>query len=113
MYKFDNNKTLIIGFSISGKTFLMNYISSQKQGEVHIITRSRNQNPLKNRNTIDAIQPLDEYENSTAVFDNMLLSKQESNIGLFFTRRRHTIIDIYYVSQSSFHLPKNFIREIF
>ena len=95
MYKFDNNRTLIIGFSISGKTFLMNNISSQKQGEVHIITRSRNQNPLKIKNTSDAIQPLDEYENSTVVIDKMLLSKQESNIGLFFTRWQHNIIDIF------------------
>ena len=36
----------------------------------------------------------------------MLLWKQESNINLFFTGMRHNTIDIYYVSQSSFHLPK-------
>ena len=40
----------------------------------------------------------------------MLLSKQESNIDLFFTRGRHNNIDIYYISQSYFHLPKNTIR---
>ena len=40
----------------------------------------------------------------------MLLSKQESNIDLFFTRGHHNNIDIYYVSQSHFHLPKNTIR---
>ena len=43
-------------------------------------------------------------------FDDMLLSKQESNIDLFFTRGRHSNIDIYYISQSYFHLPKNTIR---
>ena len=37
----------------------------------------------------------------------MLLSKQESNIDLFFTRCRHQNIDIYYISQSPFRLPKN------
>ena len=39
----------------------------------------------------------------------MLLSKQESKIDLFFTRGRHNNIDIYYISQSCLHLPKNTI----
>ena len=43
----------------------------------------------------------------------MLLSKQESNIHLFFTRGRHNNIDIYYISQSYFNLPKNIIRNNF
>ena len=42
----------------------------------------------------------------------MLLSKQENNINLFFTRGRHNIIDIYYISQSYLHLPKNTTRNI-
>ena len=42
----------------------------------------------------------------------MLLSKQESNKDLFFTRGRHKNIDIYYISQNYFHLPKNTIRNI-
>ena len=37
----------------------------------------------------------------------MLLSKQESNIDLFFTRGRHSNFDTQYISQSYFHLPKN------
>ena len=40
----------------------------------------------------------------------MLLSKQENNIDLFFTRGRHNNIDIHYISQSYFHLPKSTIR---
>ena len=40
----------------------------------------------------------------------MLLSKQEINIDLFFTRGRHNNIDINYISRSFFHLPKNTIR---
>ena len=39
----------------------------------------------------------------------MILSKQESNIDLFFTRGRHINIDLYYISQSYFHLPKKTI----
>ena len=42
----------------------------------------------------------------------MLLSKQESNIDMFFTRSRYENIDIYYVSQSYFHLPKNTLPKI-
>ena len=41
----------------------------------------------------------------------MLLSNQESNVDLFFTRGRHNIIDIYYLSHSYFHLPKNSIQK--
>ena len=39
----------------------------------------------------------------------MLLSKQESNIDLFFSRGRHNNIDFYYISQSYSHLSKNII----
>ena len=41
----------------------------------------------------------------------MLLPKQESNVDPFFTRSRHKSIDIYYISQSYFHLNKNTIRK--
>ena len=58
----------------------------------------------------DEIEPLEKYENSTVVFDDMLLSKQKSNIDLFFNRGRHSKFDVYYISQSYFHLPKNTIR---
>ena len=76
-----------------------------------MITKSLNQYPNINAQTSDEIQTLENYENSVVVFDDMLLSKQESNIDLFFTRGKHKI-DIYYISQSYFHLPKNTIRNI-
>ena len=90
----NNNRTLIIKFSNCGKTYLMTHILQQKQEPIFT----------------DEIQPIEFYENSTVVFDDMLLLKQESNIDLFFTRGRHNNIDIYYISQSYFHLPKNTIR---
>ena len=40
----------------------------------------------------------------------MLLLTQESKIDRFFTRGWHSNIDIYYISQSYFHLPKTTIR---
>ena len=106
----NSNRTLIIGFSGCGKTYLMNHILFQKQEPIFIITKSLNQYPNIKAQTSDEIKPLENYENSNVVFDDMLLSKQESNIDLFFTRGRHNNIDIYYISQSYFHLPKNTIR---
>ena len=107
---FINNRTLIIGFSNCGKTHLMNHILHQKQDPIFIITKSLNQYPKIKAQSSDEIQPLNEYESSVVVFDDMLLSKQESNNNLFFTRGRHNNIDIYYIPQSYFHLSKNTIR---
>ena len=105
-----NNRTLIIGFSNCGKTYQMNHILSQKQEPIFIITKSLNQYPKIKAQTSDEIEPLEHYENSTVVFDDIILSKQESNNDLFFTQGRHNNIDIYYISQSYFHLTKNTIR---
>ena len=58
-----------------------------------------------NKPTTAQKKPLENDENSTVVFNDLLLSKQENNIDLFFfTRGRHNNIDIYYISQSCFHL---------
>ena len=88
----------------------MNHISLQEQEPIFIITKLLTQYPNIKAQTSDKIQPLNEYANSTVVFDDMFLSKQESNNNLFFTRGRYQNIDIYYISQSNFHLPKNTIR---
>ena len=86
----------------------MNYILLHKQDPIHIITKSQNEYLNIKAQTSDEIQPLENYENSSiVVFDDMLLSKQESNIDLFSTRGPHKNIDIYYISQSHFHRPKN------
>ena len=106
----NNNRTLIIGFSICGKTYPMNHILFQKQEPIFINTNSISQQPNIKAQTSDEIEPLEFYENDIVVFDDMLLSKQESLIDLFFTRGRHNNIDSYYISQSYFHLPKNTIR---
>ena len=89
----------------------MNYIRLQKQEPIFKIAKSLNQYPNINAQTSDEFEPLESYENSTVVSDDMLLSKQESNIDLFFTRGCHNNIDIYYISQSYFHLPKNTVRK--
>ena len=105
-----NNRTLIVGCSKCGKTYLTTQIPLQKQEPIVILKKSLNPYPNIEAETSDEIRQLENYENSTFVFDDVLLSKQESNIDLSFTRGRHSIIDIYYISQSYFHLPKNTIR---
>ena len=106
----NNNPTLIIGFLNCGKTYLIDHILNQKQEPIFITRKSLNQFSNIKAQTSDEVQPLENYENSTVVFDDMLLSKEESNIDVFLTRGRHNNIDIYYISQSYFHLPKNTIR---
>ena len=105
-----NNRTLVVGVSNCGKSYLKNHILFQIQEPIFIISKSLNQYPKIKAQTSHEIQQLENYENSTVVFDDMLISKQESKIDLFFTRGRHNNIDIYYISQSYFHLPKNTIR---
>ena len=88
----------------------MNYKLLQKQQPILKITKSLNQYPNIKAQRSDEIQPLQNYENSNVVFDDMLLSKQENNIDLFFTRGRKNFIDNSNISQSCFHLPKNAVR---
>ena len=97
-------------FSNCGKTYQMNYILLQKQEPIFIITKSFNQNAVIKVQTSEEVKPLKNYQNSTVIVDDMLLSKQKSNIDLFFTRGRHSNIGINYISQSYFHLLKNTIR---
>ena len=106
----NNNRTVVTGFSSCGKTYLMNYILLQKLELIFIIKKSLYQYPNIKVQTSDKIQLLNEYENSTVVSDDMLLSKQESNIDLLFLRGRQNSCDFYYFSQSFFHLPKNTFR---
>ena len=108
--KINNNGNLIIGCSICGQTYLMIYMLFQNQEPFFVFTKSKYQYPITKAQTPDEIQLLENYENSTVVFEDMLLSKQATIIDLFFTRGRQSKIDIYYISQSYFHLPNNTIR---
>ena len=82
----NNNKTLITGFSHCGKTYLFNYILLPKQEPILGMTKSLNHYSNLKAQTSDENQPLENFENSVVVFEHMLLSKQEVNIDLFFTR---------------------------
>ena len=54
----NNNRTLIIGFSSCGKTYLMNHLLPEKQEPVFKFIKSMNQYPDIKAQTSDEIQPL-------------------------------------------------------
>ena len=79
-----------------------------KQRRIHIITRSPNQYP--NYKTSTEIKPINIYKGSVVIFDDMLGAKNSSQIDEFFTRGRHEDLNVYYISQSYFGLPRQSIR---
>ena len=74
----------------------------------NIITRSPNQYP--NYKTSNEIKPINKYKGSVVIFDDMLGAKNRSQIDEDFNRRRHEDLDVYYISQSNFALPRQSIR---
>ena len=111
----NNNRTLLVGPSFSGKTYLMLKILSRiPDREIYIITKSPPEqytnSKIKIKEISDEIKPLNEYKNGIIVFDDFLGSSNSRFIDQFFIRGRHNILDIYYLSQSYFDLPKRTIR---
>ena len=107
---YENHRHVIIGPSNVGKTYYMLKIL-EKIGDkrlIHIITRSSNQYP--NYKTSTEIKPINKYKGSIVIFDDMLGAKNSSQIDEFFTRGRHEDLDVYYISQSYFALPRQSIR---
>ena len=111
----NNNRTLLVGPSFSGKTYLMLKILSRiSDRDIYIITKSPpeqySNSDIEIREISDEIKPLNEYENAIIVFDDVLGSSNSRDIDQFFIRGRHNNLDIYYLSQSYFDLPKRTIR---
>ena len=119
--QFENNcnRTLIVGPSFCGKThLLLNKLQlirlDDNTRKIHIITRSPEQN---NKIKIEDVsveedlgdKSIQDFQNCCVVFDDMLDSNQKL-IDPFFTRGRHNDLDVYYLSQSYFDLPKRTIR---
>ena len=75
---------------------------------MHIITRSLNQYPTYK--TSNEIKPIDKYKGSVVIFDDMLGARNSSQIDDFYTRGRHENLEVYYISQSCFGLPRESIR---
>ena len=106
----ENHRHVIIGPSNVGKTYYMLKILEKIDSKrpIHIITRSPNQYP--NYKTSTEIKPINKYKGSIVIFDDMLGARNSSQIDEFFTRGRHEDLDVYYISQSYFGLPRQSIR---
>ena len=78
-------RTLIIGRSGCGKTFLMlSLLKDKNPDDVYIICKTDNQYPSKFHNQPSEILPLECYGNKAIVFDDMLGSKEAKDIDAFF-----------------------------
>ena len=112
----NNSRTLVVGCSFPGKTYLMLKFLSRIPHErnIYIITKSPpeqySNSKIKRKKISDEIKPLNEYENAVIVFDDVLGSSKRKYTDRFFTRERNNNLDIYYVRQSYFDLPKRTIR---
>ena len=108
--EFENHRHVIIGPSNVGKTYYMLKVLEKigNKRPINIITRSPNQYP--DYKTSNEIKPINKYKGSVVIFDDMLGAKNSSQIDEFFTRGRHEDIDVYYISQSYFGLPRQSIR---
>ena len=106
----ENRANVIIGPRNVGKTYYMLKVLEKigNKRPIHIITRSPNQYP--NYKTSNEIKPINKYKGSVVIFDDMLGAKNSSQIDEFFTRGRHEDLDVYYISQSYFGLPRQSIR---
>ena len=107
---YENHRHVVIGPSSVGETFYMLKVL-EKIGDktpIHIITGSPNQHP--NYKTTNEIKAINKYKGSIVIFDDMLGAENSSQIDEFFTRGRHEDLDVYYISQSYFALPRQSIR---
>ena len=110
-----NNRTLLVVPSFSGKTYLMLKILSRiPDRDIYIITKSPpeqySNSKIKIVEISDEIKPVSEYENAIIVFDDILGSSKSRLIDQIFLTGRHNDLDVYYLSQSYFDLPKRTIR---
>ena len=114
-----NNRTLIVGPSFCGKTHLLLnklllFRLDYPDRKIQIITRSPKQYKDIDIEEVSVEEDLgdttiQDYENCCVVCDDMLDSNQKL-IDPFFTRGRHNDLDVFYLSQSYFDLPKRTIR---
>ena len=107
---YENRANVIIGPRNVGKTYytlkVLEKIGNKRP--IHIITRSPNQYP--NHKTSNEIKPINKYKGSVVIFEDMLGARNSCQIDEFFTRGRHEDLDVYYISQSFFALPRQSIR---
>ena len=87
--KNNNNRTLLVGPSFSGKSYLMLKILSRMiDRDIYIITKSPPEqytnSKIKIKEISDEIKPLNDYENCIIVFDDLLGSSNSRFIDQVF-----------------------------
>ena len=101
----------MVGPSFSSKTYLMlKILSRTPDRDIYIITKSPpeqySNSKIKNKEIGEELKPLNEYENAIIVFDDILGSSNSKYTDQYFIRSRCNNLDMYYLSQSYFDLPK-------
>ena len=95
---------------------MLKYLSRIPNQDIYIITKSPPEQysnfKIEIKEISDDIKPLSEYENAIIVFDDILGSSNSRLIDQYLIRGRNIDLDIYYLSQSYFDLPKRTIRNI-
>ena len=107
---YENHRNVIVGPSNVGKTYYM-LKKIRKTGNKrpnHIITRSPNQYP--NYKTSIDIKPIDKSKGEVVIFDEMLGARNSSQKDEFSTRGSNENLNVFYISQSYFALPRQSIR---
>ena len=101
-------RTLSVGPSFSGKICLMLKILSRiPNQDIYTITKSPPEQYSKSK---IKIKPLNEYENAIIASDDFLGTSIIQYTSQFFIRGRQINLDINYLSQLYFDLPKKTIR---
>ena len=95
----------------SGETYLrLEILSREPNRDVYKITKSPpdqySNSQIKMKEKAKEIKPLSERENAIRVFDDILGTSNSRYMDQFLVRGRHKNLDIYYLSQSCFDLPK-------
>ena len=94
---------------------MLTILSRLPDRDIYIITKSPpdqySNSKIKIQEIGEETKPLNECENAIIVFDDILGSSNSKFTDQFFIGGRHNILNIYYLSQSYFDLPKTTIRK--
>ena len=95
----NNNRTLLVGSSFSGKTYLMlKFFSRIPDRDIYIITKSPPEqytnSEIKIKEISDEIKPVNENEKGILVSENIFGSSNSIFIDQFFIRGRHNNLEI-------------------
>ena len=107
---YENHRNVRNGPSNVGKTYYMLKILEKigNKRPIHIITRSPNQYAI----TSIEIKSIDKNKGPLVNLDDMLGTRNSSQLDELFARGRHENTDVYYISQSYFGLPRQSFRKI-